>query len=291
MSYNLSLVNTDLTTEITSVDLGNVAPGSTTEKLLGIKNNTTSTINSVIVAPWPGMKNNTFQNTSGSPIYSARVIRVNATGTLQTQDIAKETDSDAILDFDSIDSGNYIYYTRPYFILGTGSYFMKDDSVTPVYTPLSPSVVEANYGKITFASDPTGGDPAHTVVGDFSIKLPQPDTYLLTFPSVNTCSINGGSAVGILANDVYKNTNVISGMEIVFSSSLAITDTATIQISFALDSCYLKLPAGAYANKDLSLGNIAAGAVASFYFKQAPDVTETSTDNSRCIEIFAYGSV
>lgn len=186
----------------------------------------------------------------------------------------------------------YVYSLPHQFIEGLTSVYEKDDGVTPGYSDLTSNITYdlANLGMVIFNSDPLS-DPAHTLVGEYSYKIPQEGTYNLTFPSTITCSVNGGSAVGITADGSYKNINVIPGLEIVFNSGIAISNTATIEIADGLKySWYAEDSGGSpgtYQNKDLTLASTGAGETTYFHYKQEPWVDVETTD-IRGVEAFAY---
>lgn len=414
MASNLTLTDTDLVTALSYLNLGTVTPGKTTEKLIGVKNNTASTLENITSRFFPGLKNNFTLNTSGTPVVSTSVIKRTEAGTDQIVQVAKE-DIDAELTartardycflyngstytdystgnvsfmngsthkvyigadelfraikFEFSTPGSYtglafkywngtawtalpgdktdgtssltsdgvlflgtltpslwvkktVYgvsaywievsctavttqavadvlywtyvYSLPYNCLwGTGTYYEKSDDATPTYTERTPIYEYASNGLVVYNSEPNTDTANHSMVGAFYYKTPQPGTYLLTFPTTSTCSVNGGSAVSITADGSTSNTNVIPGLSIVFSASLADTDTATVTVSNTAKYVWYATNSsgtpGTYQNSDLNIGSIAADAVTGIWIKLQPPAEEAVADNLQYFNIHFLG--
>lgn len=93
---DLSIMNTDQLEELLTLTLSKIPPGKSIEKMLGIKNNTSYDLTSIIASFWPGMRNNQVVNTIGSPVSAASVIVNDYTGNMQVVSVA-ETDSEGEL--------------------------------------------------------------------------------------------------------------------------------------------------------------------------------------------------
>jgi len=182
-------------------------------------------------------------------------------------------------------------------LLGVGKYYDKTPGTPDTYSEVTPTNEYANMGRINFNTNPLN-DPGNSLAAEYSYKIPQPGTYLLTFSNVNTtaltasCQVNGGSNIGIRIDSVTRHANIIQGMEFIFSSGLTNSGTATIEISESVKWDWYALPDGAapgtYQNKDMELPNIPAGEIEMFYHKNDPPNFVTTTKNKQSGLMFVY---
>jgi hypothetical protein len=165
---------------------------------------------------------------------------------------------------------NFIYTATKSCIYGRFTCYSKSADPTPVYSAATPTFSYENMGMVAYSSDPTSGG-TETMWADFYYKIPQPGEYLLTFPTTATCSVNGGGAVSIVADGSTINTNVIAGIELVFSASLTDADTATIRISDLLNYLWYAEDSGGspgtWQNYDFTIGDIDEEDYTAFHIK------------------------
>lgn len=411
---NLLILDDDLTTELSYLDTGRIMPGKSYTKKLGLENNISDTIADIVASFFPGIKNDTIENTSGYPVVSAKIQKSDYTGEKKVTQVL-ETSGDGACTAVTVrpkgflyngstyteyasgdiscmaDTSSYLYFGFDYVVrnfrlefstagsygvlvfeyyngsswvstmptgftdgtsgfsadgtvylgaitdvlwnkvkvngysmywirvsassvttqaiadvckpmyvyalsktclFGRGSYYTKNSDATPVYASVTPTFEYANMGIIVFSSDPTAAETLSIVAG-FYYKNPQPGVYNLTFPTVSTCSVNGGAAVNIIADNSSKNSNVIAGVELIFSSTLTTADTATLTVTdylqylwYAPDSSGV---AGTWQNYDYIVGDIATSAISAFWIKIEPPISAATTTNRRYMEMFFYG--
>ncbi len=65
----------------------------------------------------------------------------------------------------------------------------------------------------------------------------EPNIYQLTFPTVATCSVDAGTPVAITADGTTKNTNVITGLSIIFRATLTVNDKTDIWVQNDWHNC------------------------------------------------------
>ncbi|OQA16919.1 MAG: hypothetical protein BWY64_02378 [bacterium ADurb.Bin363] len=188
----------------------------------------------------------------------------------------------------------WVYNYPHHFLLGSADIYTKSDDTTPVYTDIRGEIVYdyPNLGWVVFDNNPIAANPTYSIVGEYSYKLPQSGEYTLDFPTDSTCQVNGGVVKGIIADGKYIHTNIIDGLELVFTDNVQELNQAFIEISDALKYTWyapdLDDSPGTYQNSDLTLASIASGEVGYFWLKQAPHVSVDTDDNTREVEAFAY---
>ena len=399
--------------EIADLDFDVIAQGYDSEKMFGLKNVTTSTINNVYLRFFPGIKGNNAQNTTGYSVKNAFVIRMKSSGEVQKiavdkddaageltlstargkafientgvftdystgnismmdsssdvfymgcddpycgiyfefstpgnytgidfeywngsawTDMAGHTDGTSNLTVDGyLDLGStvlaawdktpingfnmywirikcsakttqavsdvcywaYNYLTDYSFIYDVPIIYKKSTDATPVYTDVTSSAIYSyhNKGLYCFDAEPYDSAGGELLLATYSYKIPQKGTYAFTYPSSSTCQVNAGATIPIVADGSTFCSNVIGGLTILFYTGIEVTYQATIEVSDALESCFLALDStgtpGTYTNGDLNLGNITSNDTVYFWIKFCPGVTLTETTNTRYVSIFA----
>ncbi len=190
---------------------------------------------------------------------------------------------------------NFIYTATKSCIYGRFTCYSKSADPTPVYSAATPTFSYENRGWVAYDADPTSG-ATETMWADFYYKNPQPGEYLLTFPTITTCSVNGGGAVDIVADGSTYNTNIIAGMRIVLSASLTDADTATIRISDFLNYLWYAEDSGGspgtWQAYDLTLGDIVEDSYTTFHIKFEPPIALAAQTayNTRYLEAYFNAS-
>lgn len=190
---------------------------------------------------------------------------------------------------------NHIYVSSYSCIYDRFTCYTKSSDPTPVYAAANPTFTYENRGWVSYASDPTAGGTLD-IVADFYYKIPQPGTYLLTFPSTTSCSVNGASAVTINPDGITKSLNVIPGIEIIFNTSLTTSDTATIVVSDTLKYMYYADDSGGspgtWQAYDYTVGDIDVDDYETFHIKLEMDLSLSSLTalNTRYMEAYFSGT-
>jgi len=215
MTAILKFYSTDATpVELSSLSLPTTEEGATsTPQSLYAKNTGDATASSCNVHIWTNHK---FTNTAGTPLVSVNtIVRDSTTKALQTEGIVDETLSKV---------SPYTTYTAAY-----SAWYSGGTVVVKKNSSVITSGFSINYakGQIIFTSPNLSSD---VIQASYTRKLPTVGVYNLTFPTTSSCKVNGGSSITIVADGITANTNVISGVSIVFSSGLTTGDTATITI-------------------------------------------------------------
>ena len=178
---------------------------------------------------------------------------------------------------------NFIYELPKCCLLGKGDYYTYDGSSN--YTAAPPDFEYANQGLIAYNSDPLTSDTQ--VRANYTCKDPQPGVYNLTFSQSGSqwqCSVNGGAAVDVTANNSYVNKNIISGMGIVLSSSIATSNTATVPICESVKHFWYAQDSGGsadtYENNDITLtASLPSDSSHPFWLKREPFTTADVSDD------------
>jgi hypothetical protein len=167
---DLQLTNSSGTV-ITTLSFGTIKPGDDYSVKLGIKNNTDATVNSVIVCPFPGIKNNQPDFTNGSPIYTARVIRRSAAGTNQYSSYAYTDSGGVFTEANSTNQARIIKYNgSAYTLYDSGNvpfmastneiiYIMSDYIFPNVYLGF---LNTGSYGTVTYSLSSTDTSTFYT---------------------------------------------------------------------------------------------------------------------------------
>ena len=274
MSADIRLYDSATTpVEVTLISFSNTPEGSdSSQTQFNARNNGDQIATSTWVMFWPKGK---YTNTNGTPVVSiSEIIRSSSDNSLK---VVSVTD-----DVGASDSVYTVYtFTYPLWYYGAGTIIKKN-----AVTISSGFTINYNMGTVTFTSPNLSTD---VITGTYTYKTPVVGTYNLTFPTTGTCSVNGATAVSIIADSATENNNVISGLTIIISSGLTTADTATIIISdmgkwgkVAPDSGGSP---GSWVTRDYNLGNIAASAMTPFWIKLSVPSDAGSTGNTRHLNV------
>lgn len=183
----------------------------------------------------------------------------------------------------------YVYDLPHHCLVDTGSYYLRSDDATPLYSLIASGYIEyPGVGMIAFYADPLALNPTYSIVAEYNYKVPQEATYELDYPSALSCRWrkDGGawsSAIGITPDGETEHTDIIQGFNFLFRASINTSETTLIEIGAAARYIWIE-----GENKDYSAGTINSGDTSSITVEYKPPISVSAVTNTNAIQLLLH---